>query len=96
MCVHVCVRVHVYVCVCECVCVSTTGVGGRKKRAFRIWYLLGHLAKLVPSTGTKIEKIQKHHKFPNRELALHRDEYIRKPDLKEPISQTKISELKRL
>ena len=36
VCVHVCVGMHVCVCLCVCVCVSTTGVGGRKKRAFRI------------------------------------------------------------
>ena len=51
--VHVCVRVCVHVCVCVCacarvcVCVSTTGVGGRKKRAFRISSI--YLAKLVPN-----------------------------------------------
>ena len=33
-------------CMCVCVCVSTTGVGGRKKRAFRISSI--YLAKLVP------------------------------------------------
>ena len=70
--------VGVYVC--------TTGVGGRKKSAFRISNISSSLR------GTKI-KHQKHKKYP--ELALHRDEYIRKPDFR-PIFQIKISELKRL
>ena len=67
--------------------VCTTGVGGREKSAFRISNISSSLR------GTKI-KHQKHQKFP--ELALHRDEYIRKPDFREPIFQIKISELKRL
>ena len=85
-------------CVCVCVCLLQ---GLEAERSVHLEYSIC-LVKLVPPGaeptrgGTKIEKIQKHHKFRNTELALHWDEYIRKPDLKEPIFQTKISELKRL
>ena len=91
---HICVGVVcVRVCVCVCVCLLQ---GLEAERSVHLEYSI-YLVKLVPPGGEqKIEKIQKHHKFRNTELALHWDEYIRKPDLKEPIFQTKISELKRL
>ena len=60
-CVGVCISVWGVVCVLVCVhisvcvCVSTTGVGGRKKRAFRISSI--YLAKLVPQ-GNKNRNIK--------------------------------------
>ena len=55
VCVCVCACVCACVCVCVCVCMSTTGVGGRKKRAFRISSI--YLAKLVPQ-GNKNRNIK--------------------------------------